>query len=91
MHLLYGRVADINGGNWDQRGNQVQVKGAPGKSLTFADIARAAYDGVRIPEGMEPGIQFTRVFDPPVQGGAAQGAAQPLWEEIHMMLTPASW
>jgi carbon-monoxide dehydrogenase large subunit len=43
----------------------IQVKGAPGKSVTFAAVAREAYNGVKIPEGMEPGLQFTRVFDPP--------------------------
>src|SRR5262249_25274018 len=44
---------------------KVQVKGAPGKSLTFAQVAREAYNGVKLPDGMEPGLQFTRVFDPP--------------------------
>jgi carbon-monoxide dehydrogenase large subunit len=43
----------------------IQVKGAPGKSVTFAEVAREAYNGVKIPDGMEPGLQFTRVFDPP--------------------------
>jgi carbon-monoxide dehydrogenase large subunit len=37
----------------------VRVKGAPGKSLTFPEVAREAYNGVKIPDGMEPGIQFT--------------------------------
>jgi carbon-monoxide dehydrogenase large subunit len=121
-HMLEASVDDVQ-----LVEGTVQVKGAPGKSLTFAEVARAAYHGVKIPEGMEPGIQFTRVFDPPnfcfpfgthvavvdvdidtgkvtlvkyitvddcgnvvnpllvdgqVQGGAAQGAAQALWEEI---------
>jgi carbon-monoxide dehydrogenase large subunit len=43
----------------------VRVKGAPGKSITFAEVAREAYNGVKLPDGMEPGLQFTRVFDPP--------------------------
>jgi carbon-monoxide dehydrogenase large subunit len=43
----------------------IQVKGAPGKSITFAEVAREAYNGVKLPDGMEPGLQFTRVFDPP--------------------------
>ena len=42
------------------------VKGVPGgKTLTFAEVARAAYHGVTIPDGMEPGLQFTRAVDPP--------------------------
>jgi carbon-monoxide dehydrogenase large subunit len=43
----------------------IRVKGAPGKSVTFATVAREAYNGVKLPDGMEPGLQFTRVFDPP--------------------------
>ncbi|HEX8969696.1 MAG TPA: molybdopterin cofactor-binding domain-containing protein, partial [Chloroflexota bacterium] len=43
----------------------IQVKGAPGRSMTFATVAREAYNGVKLPDGMEPGLQFTRVFDPP--------------------------
>jgi carbon-monoxide dehydrogenase large subunit len=43
----------------------IQVKGAPGKSVTFAQVAKEAYTGARLPDGMEPGLQFTRVFDPP--------------------------
>jgi carbon-monoxide dehydrogenase large subunit len=121
-HMLEASVDDV-----ELVEGSVQVKGAPGRSLSFAEIARAAYHGVKIPEGMEPGIQFTRVFDPPnfcfpfgthvavvdvdmqtgkvslikyvtvddcgnvvnpllvdgqVQGGAAQGAAQALCEEV---------
>src|SRR2546430_14941526 len=43
----------------------IQVKGAPGKSVTFATVAREAYNAWKLPDGMEPGLQFTRVFDPP--------------------------
>lgn len=43
----------------------IRVKGAPSHALAFAAVAREAYNGVKIPDGMEPGIQFTRVFDPP--------------------------
>ena len=43
----------------------IQVKGAPGKSVPFATVAREAYSAVKLPDGMEPGLQFTRVFDPP--------------------------
>ena len=43
----------------------IQVKGAPNRSVTFAQVAREAYNAVKLPDGMEPGLQFTRVFDPP--------------------------
>jgi aerobic carbon-monoxide dehydrogenase large subunit len=59
-HMLEVAVEDV-----ELVEGTVQVKGAPGRSLTFAEVAREAYNGVKIPDGMEPGIQFTRVFDPP--------------------------
>jgi carbon-monoxide dehydrogenase large subunit len=42
------------------------VAGAPGRSLTLAEIAEVAYGGVAdLPEGMEPGLEATTYFDPP--------------------------
>jgi carbon-monoxide dehydrogenase large subunit len=59
-HLLEASVEDV-----ELVEGAVQVKGAPGRSVTFAQVAREAYTGARLPDGMEPGLQFTRVFDPP--------------------------
>jgi carbon-monoxide dehydrogenase large subunit len=57
--LLEAAVSDIviNDGRW-------QVRGAPGRALTFADIAAAAYSGAR-PKDMEAGLESTRFFQPP--------------------------
>ncbi len=59
-HLLEASFDDV-----ELVEGSVRVKGAPGKSVTFATVAREAYDAVKLPDGMEPGLQFTRVFDPP--------------------------
>ncbi|HYW87676.1 MAG TPA: molybdopterin cofactor-binding domain-containing protein, partial [Chloroflexota bacterium] len=59
-HLLEASLDDV-----ELIEGKVQVKGAPGKSLTFAQVAKEAYTGAKLPDGMEPGLQFTRVFDPP--------------------------
>jgi carbon-monoxide dehydrogenase large subunit len=59
-HLLEASLDDV-----ELVEGTIQVKGVPGKSVTFAEVAREAYNGVRLPDGMEPGLQFTRVFDPP--------------------------
>jgi carbon-monoxide dehydrogenase large subunit len=59
-HLLEASFEDV-----ELVEGTIQVKGAPGKSVTFATVAREAYNGVKLPDGMEPGLQFTRVFDPP--------------------------
>src|SRR5436309_16099692 len=59
-HLLEASPDDV-----ELEDGSFSVKGAPGKTVTFAEVAREAYNGVKIPDGMEPGLQFTRVFDPP--------------------------
>jgi len=58
-HLLEAAVEDIEfvDGRW-------QVKGAPDRAVTLADIAGAAYAG-NVPEGMEPGLVATDFFAPP--------------------------
>src|SRR5712691_4744007 len=41
------------------------VRGAPDRTLTLREIARAAYAGAkRLPKGMEPGLEATRFYDP---------------------------
>lgn len=47
----------VNDGQW-------QVRGAPGRAVTFAEIAEAAYGGAR-PKEMEAGLESTRYFQPP--------------------------
>ncbi len=41
------------------------VRGAPGRRLTLKDLSAIAYQGGRLPEGMEPGLEVKRVYDPP--------------------------
>ncbi len=42
------------------------MRGAPGKSVPFRDIARLAYlETHRLPEDVEPGLECTASFDPP--------------------------
>lgn len=57
--LLEAAAADIviDGGQW-------QVRGAPSRAVTFADIAAAAYSSAR-PKDMEAGLESTRFFQPP--------------------------
>ena len=42
-----------------------QVKGAPDKSKTIPQIALSAWTAHSLPEGMEPGLDETYLFDPP--------------------------
>jgi aerobic carbon-monoxide dehydrogenase large subunit len=58
-HLLEAAPLDIvvNDGQW-------QVRGVPGRAVTFTEIAEAAYSGGR-PKEMEAGLEATRYFQPP--------------------------
>jgi len=59
-HLLEADPADlvINGG-------RVSVRGAPDRGVTLREIAQVACAGVkRLPQGMEPGLEATRFYDP---------------------------
>jgi aerobic carbon-monoxide dehydrogenase large subunit len=42
-----------------------QVRGAPEKAKTIPDIAFSAWTAHALPEGVEPGLEATHVFDPP--------------------------
>jgi len=54
LRLVDGRVERQTGGKWDD------------VDLTLTDVARQAYlDPTNLPEGMEPGLEFHKSFDPP--------------------------
>lgn len=54
LRLWDGRVQRMIGGDWTDAG------------VTLNDIARVAYaDPLRLPEGMEPGLEAHRAYDPP--------------------------
>jgi carbon-monoxide dehydrogenase large subunit len=57
-HLLEAAVEDV-----EQADNGFAVKGAPGKVVTWRQIATAAYNGP-LPPDMERGLQETSFFDP---------------------------
>ncbi len=40
------------------------VKGDSGRSIKFTDIVTTAYNAVKLPPGMEPGLDVTRFFEP---------------------------
>jgi carbon-monoxide dehydrogenase large subunit len=59
-HLLEVAPEDVEFG-----GGAVHVKGVPGRSVAFGDIAMAAWMGSKLPPGMEGGLEATAVYDPP--------------------------
>jgi carbon-monoxide dehydrogenase large subunit len=47
------------------RDGKFQVRGAPERAKTIPDLAFSCWTAHNLPEGMEPGLEATYVFDPP--------------------------
>jgi carbon-monoxide dehydrogenase large subunit len=45
-------------------GGKITVKGDASQSMTFQDVVTEAYNAVKLPPGMEPGLEATRFFEP---------------------------
>jgi carbon-monoxide dehydrogenase large subunit len=58
-HLLEASEADIV-----YEGGKFSVKGSPGRSKTFGDVALMAYLAHNMPKGLEPGLEAISFFDP---------------------------
>jgi len=59
-HQLEASVVDLH-----LDAGVIRVRGVPGREITFAAVASAAYaGGKRVPKGMEPGLETTRFYDP---------------------------
>src|SRR5207237_610941 len=59
-HLLEAAEADL-----EFEAGRFSVKGLTERAVTLTEVARTAHRGARIPAGMEPGLEATRVYDPP--------------------------
>jgi aerobic carbon-monoxide dehydrogenase large subunit len=57
-HLLEANVDDVVKGE-----GTLHVAGVPSRSLTWAELAAAANDPAKLPEGMEPGLSHAHDFD----------------------------
>ena len=68
-HLLEAAPEDL-----ETRDGRVEVRGAPGRAITFAEVARVAHlETHRLPADMEPGLEATRFYDP-IRGTFAAGS-----------------
>lgn len=59
-HMLEAAEGDI-----ELADDQAKVKGVPGRSVTFDQIARTAYTPQKLPPGTEIGLEASRFFNPP--------------------------
>jgi carbon-monoxide dehydrogenase large subunit len=58
-HLLESKPDNIEFGI-----GKLTVKGDSGRSMSFNDVVSVAYNAVKLPPGMEPGMEATRFFEP---------------------------
>jgi carbon-monoxide dehydrogenase large subunit len=58
-HLLEVAPEDL-----EYREGRFEVKGVPGKTKSFQEVALQAYLAHNLPEGMEPGLEANAFFDP---------------------------
>jgi len=61
-HMLEAAPEDLT-----IEGGTIAVRGAPGRTLTVADVARLAYRpaGGTLPPGVDPALEATQYYDPP--------------------------
>jgi carbon-monoxide dehydrogenase large subunit len=61
---------------------QAVVRGAPGRAVTLAEVARIAHlETHRLPADLEPGLDATRFYDP-IRGTFAAGAQAASWRSV---------
>ncbi|HSU87987.1 MAG TPA: xanthine dehydrogenase family protein molybdopterin-binding subunit [Terriglobia bacterium] len=58
-HLLESKPDKIEFGI-----GKLMVKGDSGRSMSFNDVVSVAYNAVKLPPGLEPGMEATRFFEP---------------------------
>jgi carbon-monoxide dehydrogenase large subunit len=57
LEVAEGDVAFVDG--------RFEVKGSPERAMTIQEVSFAAWAAHNLPEGMEPGLEGTYVYDPP--------------------------
>jgi carbon-monoxide dehydrogenase large subunit len=74
-HLLEAPAGDL-----EVRRGDVSVRGTPERRLSFEEVARVAYYNIfQLPDGMDPALEVTRRYDPPL-GTFSNGAQAALVE-----------
>lgn len=61
---IAGHLLEADEGDVAFSGGRFSVVGAPDRTLTLAEVARAAHVAWNLPAGVEPGLQESAVFDP---------------------------
>jgi carbon-monoxide dehydrogenase large subunit len=65
MIKLAAHMLEASEGDIEVAEGQFAVKGVPGRTRSFLDIAKAAYQPHKLPADMEVGLESSRFFNPP--------------------------
>jgi aerobic carbon-monoxide dehydrogenase large subunit len=61
---IVGQLLEVSEDDLDYEAGRFSVKGSPESAMTVQEAGFAAWTAHNLPEGMEPGLEATHVFDP---------------------------
>ena len=64
MKKIAAHLLESTPDNIEFETGKLVVKGNSGRSITFNEVVTVAYGAVKLPPGMEPGLESTRFFEP---------------------------
>src|SRR5205085_7118335 len=62
---VVGHTLEVSEDDLDYEAGRFSVKGSPERAMTVQEVAFAAWAAHNLPDGMEPGLEATHVYDPP--------------------------
>jgi len=62
---IVGHLLEVSEDDLDYENGRFSVKGTPDRGMTVKEAALAAWAAHNLPEGLEPGLEATFVYDPP--------------------------
>jgi aerobic carbon-monoxide dehydrogenase large subunit len=63
--LIAAHALEVSAEDLEWRDGKFQVLGSPEQAKTIPEVAFAAWTAHSLPEGVEPGLEATHVYDPP--------------------------
>lgn len=64
MKKIAGHLLEVPAEQIEFEAGKLVVKGDPSRSMTFNEVVAVAYNAVKLPPGVEPGLDATRFFEP---------------------------
>src|SRR5262249_7809700 len=62
---IVGHALEVSEDDLEYESGTFKVKGSPERAMTVQEVAFAAWAAHNLPDGMEPGLEASYVYDPP--------------------------